>query len=153
MPLPPFPLQSPDSDMAQCKLPSRRHFLRQSAAVGLVYLTGQSLTGCGLFDDPEMRVCTLAELQAQQTITTRFNKRKIMLTYLDEELVIFSLICRHKKCTVKYVPDEAIFACPCHEGMYDQAGQVIDGPPPAPLHRFQYEIREGEVWVLNTFLV
>ncbi|MEO1449408.1 MAG: Rieske 2Fe-2S domain-containing protein [Bacteroidota bacterium] len=139
--------------MAHCRLPSRRRFMRQSATVGLVWLAGNSLAGCGIFDDPEMRVCRLDELEAQRSMTSRFNGKKIFLTYLEEELVIFSLICRHKKCTVKYVPDEEIFACPCHEGMYDKEGEVIDGPPPAPLHRFQYEIRDGEIWVLNKFAV
>ena len=130
----------------------RKEFIQSGLTAGIGLCALQSLSGCALFDEPEMLVCTLAELKTNSFFTSRFNRKKIFATYLDDELVIFSLICRHKKCTVAWEEDEELFLCPCHEGTYDKYGEVIDGPPPGPLYRFKYEIRGDEVWVLNEFV-
>lgn len=130
--------------------PSRRRFIKQGAILG-GGICGLSLASCSLFDEAEMRVCTLSELKDQHFLISRFNRKKIFLRYLNENLVIFSLICRHKKCTVDFEEEEQMFICPCHDGMYDKFGAVIDGPPPAPLRRFKYEIRGEEIWVLNEY--
>ena len=128
---------------------TRRKFLKDSALAGAGLCAAQGLVACSLFDDPEMQVCTLAELQAAGFVIARFNRRQVMATFLDGEIVIFSLICRHKRCTVAWEPDEAQFQCPCHEGLYDKYGKVIDGPPPGPLYRFRHELREDALWVIN----
>ena len=117
--------------------------------MGASCLLAASLPGCGLFDDAEMKVCSLEELDEQGQVSPKFNGKRILATRLDGEIVIFSLICSHKKCTVKYKELEEQFACPCHEGLYDKYGEVIDGPPPEALSRFKYEIRGAELWVLN----
>ena len=127
----------------------RKEFIQSSLTAGLGFCALQTLSGCSLFDEPEMLVCSLEELKNSPFIISRFNRKKIFATYLDEELVIFSLICRHKKCTVAYEESEEQFLCPCHEGAYDKYGEVIDGPPPGPLRRFKYEIRGNQLWVLN----
>lgn len=49
--------------------------------------------------------------------------RKSETTYL-----VFSSICRHKKCNVKYKSDKDAFVCPCHGSTYDIAGKVKKGP-------------------------
>ena len=125
---------------------SRKEFLRQAAVMGI----GLSVVGtsaCSLLDEPEMQVCSLEELTAQGHIIAKFNRKKIFVTRLEGELTIFSLICSHKKCTVGYEADTQQFICPCHDGIYDKYGEVVDGPPPEPLPRFKAEVREGMVWV------
>lgn len=128
---------------------SRRTFLKKSAQVGIGCALLTTIPACTLFDEPEMLVCKLSELDHVTFVTKKFNRKRILARKLDGELVIFSLICSHKKCTVKYKEMEDHFACPCHEGMYDRNGEVIDGPPPEPLSRFKHEIRGDELWVLN----
>lgn len=129
---------------------NRNEFLHLTGAgLGAVALS----SACSLLDAPEMRVCALAELEAVAYRIEKFNGRKIFLTLRDGKVVIFSLICRHKRCTVAWEESREQFECPCHEGVYDREGEVVDGPPPAPLHRFKHEIREGDVWVLNEFEV
>lgn len=128
---------------------SRRSFLKNSVVASAGLCAGANLSGCSLFDDAEMQVCTVADLQASSYLVAKFNRKQIMVTYLEEELVIFSLICRHKKCTVAWEAADLQFQCPCHEGVYDQYGKVIDGPPPGPLYRFKAEVRGDAIWVLN----
>lgn len=108
-----------------------------------------TVPGCSLFDEPEMLVCKLSELDSVSFLTVKFNRKRILVRKLDSKIVVFSLICSHKRCTVKYKEIEDHFECPCHEGIYDRYGEVIDGPPPEPLTRFKHEIRGDELWVLN----
>lgn len=132
---------------------NRRRFLEKSLRLSAGLCAGAvALEGCGLLPEPEMRVCTLAELEAVPYLLSRFNGKQIFLTRLDGELVIFSLVCSHRRCTVEYDEREDIFVCPCHDGLYDAYGQVLDGPPPAPLRRYRSEIRGEEVWVINAYL-
>lgn len=125
--------------------------MKQSASLGLGCALLTTIPACSLFDEPEMLVCKLSDLESVNQVTLKFNGKRILARKLDGKIVVFSLICSHKRCTVKFKEMENHFACPCHEGMYDQYGEVIDGPPPNPLSRFRYEIRGEELWVLNQF--
>ncbi|MCB0847571.1 MAG: Rieske 2Fe-2S domain-containing protein [Bacteroidetes bacterium] len=127
----------------------RKSFIELNIKAGIGFCALQTAAGCALFDEPEMRVCSMDELEENTYLISRFNRKKILATLLDGEIVIFSLLCRHKKCTVAWEEEEELFVCPCHEGTYDKYGEVIDGPPPGPLYRFKHEVRDGEIWVLN----
>lgn len=129
----------------------RKEFLHKCMALGAGVALTSSLSSCHIFDKPEMLVGKVADLQAKPYFLTQFNGDDIFVFYEAEKWTIFSLICRHKKCTVAYKEEEAQFVCPCHDGTYNKEGKVISGPPPAPLHKFKYEIRKDELWVLNQF--
>lgn len=131
---------------------NRKKFIKYSLTAGAGVCALGVLYGCSLLDEAEMKVGLLSDLEEQQQIVSRFNRKKIMATHLDGELVIFSLVCRHKRCTVAYEADSEQFICPCHEGTYDKYGQVLDGPPPAPLRRYRVEVRGNEIWVINEYL-
>jgi Rieske Fe-S protein len=45
----------------------------------------------------------------------------------------FSATCTHLGCQVHWEAQDRHFLCPCHGGVYDAAGNVLDGPPPRPL--------------------
>lgn len=126
---------------------NRKQFLRRGCQVA----AGTALaatSGCALIFDKEMRVCTLEELREQGPVKVEFNWDDILIFQRGEDIVIFSLVCSHKKCTVAWEPRKQLFECPCHDGLYDANGEVIDGPPPEPLLRYQWEIRGEELWVL-----
>lgn len=54
----------------------------------------------------------------------------------------FSRLCTHASCPTFYRPEQRIFACPCHGGIFSAAdGSVLDGPPPKALPRVRLEVR------------
>ena len=48
-----------------------------------------------------------------------------------------SQICTHAGCTIGFSQGPKEFVCPCHGGVYDLSGNVVSGPPPSPLARYQ----------------
>lgn len=63
------------------------------------------------------------------------------------QFVAFSAICTHAGCPVQFDPAATAFVCPCHGGMYDaRTGQVLQGPPPAPLPAVPIQVQRGEVY-------
>jgi nitrite reductase/ring-hydroxylating ferredoxin subunit len=60
----------------------------------------------------------------------------------DGTFLAFSRLCTHAACPIFYRPEEHIFACPCHGGVFSAVdGSVLGGPPPKPLPRVRLEVR------------
>ncbi|MCS7160874.1 MAG: ubiquinol-cytochrome c reductase iron-sulfur subunit [Gemmatales bacterium] len=55
-------------------------------------------------------------------------------------LVAFSAVCPHLGCSVRYDAMDDRFSCPCHAGVFDLSGQVVEGPPPRPMDRLQVRL-------------
>ncbi len=71
----------------------------------------------------------------------------LLINTSDGELRAFSAICTHLTCSVRYESDTGTLLCPCHNGRFDLAGNVISGPPPRPLEVYNVEIVGGEIFV------
>ncbi len=67
----------------------------------------------------------------------------------DAEFRAFSVNCSHLGCPVRWVPDAALFMCPCHGGVFYADGRVAAGPPPRPLAEYQVRVRRGQVEILT----
>ncbi len=65
----------------------------------------------------------------------------------EGEFRAFSAVCTHLTCTVFYETDTETIFCPCHNGRFDMSGNVVSGPPPAPLESFRVEISGEEIIV------
>lgn len=61
--------------------------------------------------------------------------------------VAFTAVCTHLGCTVQYRADLEHIWCACHNGHYDLNGNVISGPPPAPLTEYNVAIKGQEIFV------
>ncbi len=64
----------------------------------------------------------------------------ILVHTMEGDLRAFVAICTHLTCTVVYEADSEILFCPCHNGRFDTNGNVISGPPPAPLEALDVKI-------------
>jgi Rieske Fe-S protein len=60
---------------------------------------------------------------------------------------VFSAVCSHTGCNVAWQPEDGQFVCPCHEGRYDIAGQVVSGPPPRPLNQLPTRVDNGQLLI------
>jgi len=61
---------------------------------------------------------------------------------------VFSATCTHLGCQVLWDREAKRFRCPCHGGVYDANGKVLDGPPPRPLATIDARIEGSEDSVL-----
>lgn len=50
--------------------------------------------------------------------------------------IALSQSCTHDGCTVTYGTSNSKFNCPCHGGVFDQSGNVVAGPPPKALKKY-----------------
>lgn len=66
----------------------------------------------------------------------------------DGEVRVFSNICTHLGCRVRWHPELQHYVSPCHNGHFDILGNVVSGPPPRPLDEFRTKIGKGILYVL-----
>jgi len=71
----------------------------------------------------------------------------ILVNTQEGQMVALSAVCTHLTCTVRYESDSGTLYCPCHNGRFDLAGNVISGPPPAPLESFKVETVGEDIFV------
>jgi Rieske Fe-S protein len=71
----------------------------------------------------------------------------ILINTQDGQLIALSAVCTHLTCTVRYESDSGTLFCPCHNGRFDLAGNVISGPPPAPLEVYRVEVVGEDIFV------
>ncbi len=64
-----------------------------------------------------------------------------------DEFQVFAINCAHLGCPVRWFPQSRLFMCPCHGGVYYEDGSRASGPPPRGLFQYEYEIRNGQLWV------
>lgn len=66
-------------------------------------------------------------------------------------LVVFNGRCTHLGCAYSWQREgerASHFFCPCHDGVYDRSGRVVDGPPPRSLDHLETRVEDGELFVL-----
>jgi menaquinol-cytochrome c reductase iron-sulfur subunit len=64
-----------------------------------------------------------------------------------ERFQVFAINCAHLGCPVRWFAQSRLFMCPCHGGIYHEDGSRASGPPPRGLFQYDYEIRDGQLWV------
>ena len=65
-----------------------------------------------------------------------------------KEVRAVSATCTHLGCQVHWESKDAKFRCPCHGGVYDATGKVLEGPPPRPLDSLEARIDSADDTVL-----
>lgn len=72
-------------------------------------------------------------------------RRTAYVTREGDDVIVLSPVCTHMGCNVAFNEATGLFECPCHGGLYDVRGAVVDGPPPQPLRRFRTRVRDGNL--------
>lgn len=70
----------------------------------------------------------------------------------DGQFTVLNGRCTHLGCSFTWHTEGRYagkFYCPCHDGVYDQDGSVLSGPPPRPLDRLDAQVVDNELFVLH----
>lgn len=89
----------------------------------------------------------LAELPIGGVKQITYGSVPVIVLRTPESIKAFSLICTHLGCIVQWEAGKKEFYCPCHDGRFDQFGEVTGGPPPVPLETFPVSVEDGIVTV------
>jgi len=65
----------------------------------------------------------------------------------NADIYAMSNVCTHLSCRVNWKDDAKDFLCPCHDGHFDIEGEVLEGPPPRPMDRYETKIEDGTLYV------
>ena len=111
-------------------------------------------------DTSWLRAATLDSLPENQpvAVTLRVMRQDGYSQVVDRKLVyvvrtgeqdvrVLQSTCTHLGCQTSYDRREKKILCPCHGGVFDMQGNVVDGPPPTPLPQLTAKIENGEVMV------
>ena len=64
-----------------------------------------------------------------------------------------SNVCAHLGCRARWVSDREQFYWPCHAGVCDREGDVVSGPPPRPLDRYEVKVENGQLFIRQLYMV
>ena len=88
----------------------------------------------------------------QDEWTTANEDLAVYVVKINSNYLVFSNVCTHMQCPVRWQADLGQFLCPCHGGLYDRTGLNIGGPPPKPLPEFVHRIDgNGVLFIQNRF--
>ena len=136
----------------------RRRFLTvlSRAFLGLWALGGAAVVGAYL-RPPErrervaerlVRVGLLEYLRIGEGRLVRHGVTPFYVVRLDASRVVaLSAVCTHVRCILGFDRERRALVCPCHDGRFDLAGNVLSGPPPKPVPGYAVSVRAGEVFV------
>lgn len=64
-----------------------------------------------------------------------------------QDPIVFSDVCTHLSCRVNWDSEIEEFYCPCHAAFFDKDGEVLSGPPPRPLDRFEIRLDGDQLFI------
>ena len=95
-----------------------------------------------------VRVGLLDDLAIGEGRLVRHGVRPFYVVRVDATRVVaLSAVCTHVRCILGYDRERRGLVCPCHDGRFDLAGNVLSGPPPRALASYAVSVRAGEVFV------
>jgi Rieske Fe-S protein len=65
----------------------------------------------------------------------------------EHRFLVLAVNCAHLGCPVSWFAQSGLFMCPCHGGVYYASGLRASGPPPRGLFQYDWEVRDGELFV------
>jgi menaquinol-cytochrome c reductase iron-sulfur subunit len=63
------------------------------------------------------------------------------------EILAFSPLCTHLGCAYHWDRKSDGFLCPCHSSYFSMEGEVLSGPSPRPLDRYEVRVEGNRLWL------
>lgn len=70
-----------------------------------------------------------------------------LVKHEDGSITAFDPHCTHLGCPYSWNEEKELFLCPCHDGAFNIKGQVVKGPPPRGLDRYQVKVEDGRILI------
>ena len=128
----------------------RRRVLRLLAAGGCVAATGAlHWVGCSAEGGKRTGAVSVdrEEVEREGRVVVQWQDQPVEIRATRDGYEARSLVCTHIGCTVRWVAAEERYACPCHEGFFDDRGNPIGGPPAAPLRSVPVRVNGNTITV------
>lgn len=82
---------------------------------------------------PGQAAISAGDLAGGRRVTVVIGENPIEVFRDGNRVVARMLRCTHTGCVVRRDPASGGYRCPCHDGRFDENGDVVAGPPPLPL--------------------
>ncbi len=93
-------------------------------------------------------IAKLSDISVGQTLNFQTSDGNPAVLFRTKSGVYaYSRVCTHQGCTVEFVNQSSIFACPCHGAQFDpaQGGAVIQGPANQPLPKINIRVNGDSI--------
>jgi Rieske Fe-S protein len=148
-----FPVDWPQDEYVE-----RRDFVKFLTLTSLAFVIGQFwIAGKNWLRNDvaaeARRIAAIDEVQVGGSLVFDYpgeHDSCVLVRIAPSEFVAFSQKCTHLSCAVIPRPDQGIFQCPCHEGVFDlRTGRQLAGPPPRPLPRVILDMHDGGIYAVG----
>lgn len=82
-----------------------------------------------------------------ESLTDTLGGQPVIVLRTGDEYVAYSATCTHLGCIVHWDGQQKSFICPCHAAKFSSDGEVVEGPPPAPLRTYKVSVAGGKVYI------
>jgi cytochrome b6-f complex iron-sulfur subunit len=143
-----------EDDNPQSK--SRRHFISKLLMGGGLFASSALLLRHGLdyifpsMESPPMKkllIGRIDQIKLGEAKEVQVGESTLYLIRNEDGYKVFSSVCTHLGCKVNWEAHRNRFYCPCHKGIFDLQGNVVEGPPPRPLDEFKVEVDNNLVYM------
>lgn len=94
---------------------------------------------------PGQVAIALSQLPPGKRVIVVVAENPVEVTRQANGITARMLRCTHWGCVVRWHEPRRAYVCPCHEGTYDEDGNVLAGPPPLPLRTVPLSISGDRV--------
>ena len=94
-----------------------------------------------------VRVCKVEDIPMGEGKLALVDDAPVWVVHLASGFRALSATCTHKGCVVDWQADRRVFSCPCHDGRFDERGNVVSGLPLHPLPDLRVGVVAGEVYI------
>ena len=97
------------------------------------------------FDIPTLFNFTITKVNGWERSSMSYGA--FVLRKEGRDPIVFSDVCTHLSCRVNWDEDTTEFNCPCHAAFFDANGEVVSGPPPRPLDRYEINLDGDQLFI------
>ena len=147
----------------------RRRFLitmlgMTGGAIAMLFavpLTGYALSPAMTKEKVEWKVVgNIADFKTGEPMQVKYSFEKIdgwvknkvsasawIVKKSETDVIVFSPNCTHLGCGYNWDPAKKAFFCPCHGAIFGPEGEIVSGPQPRPLDRYETKIADGQLQI------